>query len=925
VSSNPPHRSRLDSWKQIAVYLNRDVTTVRRWEKRERLPVHRHQHAAQGSVYAFTDEIDAWQSGRDEPVRAELPRAHVKARPPLVGRETELRRLQAHLAEALKGNRRTVFIAGELGIGKTALTQSFLDALSSDVWVVTGQCVEQYGRGEPYLPIIEGLERLTRDSRYPDAMRVVEAHAPSWFEAAPGASRGRRHRRMTGPTTHHPGHIVGELIDALEALAAVTPLIVLLEDLHWSDPSTVELIARLGRRPDPARVLVVGTYRLADLVDSGSPLLRVGHELRAHFQADEIELPLLTQEAIALLIARDRKWSDLRGTAARLRHWSGNPLFLVHLLEHLESSGSLLERDGEWALDPHAIGRPLVPHRLRTLLEDQVDRIGPENRRLLEIASVAGDPFSALLVANAAPHDVTVVERAFEDLCRRTHLILQRERVRLPDGTSSQSYAFVHEFYRQVVYERLPAATVTELHRQIGLQLEARYGDRIAEIASELATHFDRGHDLLRAAHHYASAADNALTQNADREAQIAMSRAAELVVQVRAGAEREAIERRLRAQVDAVSERLARSIPWIRITARSDASRPTADTDSLRLLESLLDLSWIHTVSGDLAAATQISDRTLALANVHRHGLFDAIVQQALVRSLAGEFMISRSLASGALMAADRDGVSLRHRGRTRCWLVLAWNAWCLGLYDESRRMLDRIDTSVEDDDRPLRITQAAPLFEWLGLNGSRSLESHRIAGRRSQDVMDALWSIDAVDGWLLVRRGHVADGLRMLQDSARESRDTGALSALPQTLGWLAEGFLMEGLIDQARAAAEDGLTMIRTTGVRCCDPELYRLRGEAMLATRRSGSDGQLTDRDRDAAEASFWAGITVARQQEARTLELRATVSLAHLLIGSGREHEATRTLTPICESFGVDQTAPDLEKARNLLSGNSANP
>jgi hypothetical protein len=810
-----------------------------------------------------------------------------------------------------------VFIAGELGIGKTALAQSFLDAQSSDVWAVTGQCVEQYGRGEPYLPIIEGLERLIRDSRYPDAIRVVEAHAPSLFEAGRGRSRARRPRRTTGPATLQPGHIAGELIDALEALAGVTPLIVLLEDLHWSDPSTVGVIARLGRRPDRARLLIIGTYRLADLVDSGSPLLRVCHELRAHFQADEIELPLLTQEAIAQFIARGRKWSDLMGTAARLRHWSGNPLFLVHLLEHLENSGSLLEREGEWALDPHIIGRRLVPDRLRILVEDQVERIGPENRRLLEIASVAGDPFPAALVANAAAQDVTTVERAFEDLCRRTHLVLQRGMLRLPDGTSSESYAFVHEFYRQLVYERLPAATVRELHREIGLQLEARYGERAAEIASELATHFDRGDDPLRAARHYASAADRALTQNADREAQVAMSRAAELTVQLPAGTEREAIERRLRGQFDAIFGRLARTIPWISVT-------PAAETPGRRrarsLLESLLDLSWIHAVSGDLTAATEMSDRAAAIVSVHRQGLFEASVQQALVRSLAGEFMISRARASDALMMADRDGVTPSHGGRTRCWLVLAWNAWCLGLYEESRRMLDRIVTSVEDDDHPVRIARAAPLFEWLGDRRGRRLEPSDLADRRSLGV-DALWSNDAVDGWLLVRRGHVADGLQILQESARVLRDIGALSALPQTLAWLAESLLLDGQIDQARAAAEDGLTMIRTTGVRCCDPELYRLRGEAMLGTDPSGSMGLLTDRDRDAAEASFWAGITVARQQEARTLELRATVSLARLLIKSGREDEAKRTLAPICDSFADDQTSPDLETARKLLSGN----
>src|SRR4029453_1871770 len=141
------------------------------------------------------------------------------------------------------------------------------------------------------------------------------------------------------------GQIAGELTNVIERLAAVKPLVLVLEDLHWSDYSTIEVIARLGRGPDRARLLVIGTYRLADLVDVGSPLLRVCRELRAHFQADEIELAPLSQEAIAQFIARCRAWSDLQDTAARLKHWSGNPLFIVHLLEHLQSCGRLFERD----------------------------------------------------------------------------------------------------------------------------------------------------------------------------------------------------------------------------------------------------------------------------------------------------------------------------------------------------------------------------------------------------------------------------------------------------------------------------------------------------------------------------------------------------------------------------------------------------
>jgi len=301
--SGAPEDRRLDSWKEIAAYLTRDVTTVRRWEKREGLPVHRHRHGALGSVYAFTTEIDRWRFERERPFDREQPPQASDPRPRLVGREPELRRLHDHLVRALTGQRATVFIAGELGIGKTALMRAFLDTVRSDVWVATSQCVEQYGKSDPYFPILDAVARMIRDVRYRDAIRVVEESR--------ARSRRPRHRGDEPGT----GHVAAELIDTIEALAAVKPLVLALEDLHWSDHATVELLARLARRPERARLLMIGTYRPAELFESGSPLLRVGRELRAHFQADEIELSLLTQDAVGELIARDRTWKDLLGTA----------------------------------------------------------------------------------------------------------------------------------------------------------------------------------------------------------------------------------------------------------------------------------------------------------------------------------------------------------------------------------------------------------------------------------------------------------------------------------------------------------------------------------------------------------------------------------------------------------------------------------
>jgi hypothetical protein len=925
--STPPSSSsdgkRLDSWKEIAAYLHRDVTTVRRWEKREGLPVHRHRHGALGSVYAFTKEIDGWRSGREhrtDHLPEPPPRSGV--RPSLVGRDKELDQLHEHLGRALLATRQTVFITGELGIGKTALTQTFLDQVKADVWAAEGQCVQQYGKGEPYLPIVEALDRIIRDARSRDAIAVVEKHAPSWLDQLSLRSQPWHRPHRDGRDEPSAGQMAGELTAAIEALAAVKPLVLLLEDLHWSDQATVEFIARLARRPEPARLLVIGTYRPAELFEFESPLLRVGRELRVHFQANEIELPFLTQEAVGELIARGRTWNDLRGTAASLRRWSGNPLFLIHFLEHLERAGHIIERDGRWSLDLNQQAR-MIPIGLRMLIEEQVDRLEPEHRRLLEIASVVGETFPAALVAHTGQQDVTLVERSLEDLCKRSPLVTHREVARVPDGTASATYAFVHEFYQQVVYERLPLATLTEMHQRIGRQLEVVYGAHSTEISSELAMHFDRGKDFSRAVTQYCVAADNALARHADLEAQIALSKASELLVQLPSGEDRDQMERQLRIQLGAALGRLGQNSRWMNTDVDHDIVRgEVRDPD---LVDAMIRLSRFHAVSGDLVAAKEIGDRAVATGRHRGRIPFEATAQQAYVRLLTGEFTQSRSLVLQALAAADHDGVGESNAERTRCSIVLAWATWYLGHYDDLRSILDRTLLSAEATRRHAVTPSLAPLLEWLGKT-DKSVALSRLPNdisiSRRSSLLNAPWPPEAVYGWLLVRHNRIGQGVRILRENAHKFRTMAMYSWLPYTLVWLAEGLQINTQFEEALAAAEEGLALVRRTGARWCDAELFRIRGEALMA-RTSTPATAPPSKGCDAAEASFWASITVARQQDARTLELRSTLSLCRLLREAGRQAEAIRALAPVCELFGKAEGTPDLSDAKKFLNHVSA--
>ena len=187
--------------------------------------------------------------------------------PCLVGREADLARLHRLYTQALHGQRHVVFVTGEAGIGKTALVETFVQGLSHDpgLWIGHGQCIEQYGAGEAYLPLLEALDRLCRGPGGERLVALLAQYAPSWVVQLPallsaGTLADLQHA-LVGTTRER---MLRELSVALDVVSAVHPLVLVLEDLHWSDPSTVEALAMLARRREPARLLVVGTYRAAE-------------------------------------------------------------------------------------------------------------------------------------------------------------------------------------------------------------------------------------------------------------------------------------------------------------------------------------------------------------------------------------------------------------------------------------------------------------------------------------------------------------------------------------------------------------------------------------------------------------------------------------------------------------------------------------
>src|SRR5580765_761293 len=229
------------------------------------------------------------------------------APPTLVGRDAELANLHALYATAAGGRRQLVFVTGEAGIGKTTLVETFLAQLgtSDGLRRGRGQCVEQYGASEAYLPVLEALGRMGREPLGAALVQILKQYAPTWLAQLPALltdeELGAVQRRAQGTTRER---MLRELIEALDALTVEAPLVLVLEDLHWSDAATIDLLGMLARRRDPARLLVLGTYRPADVASAAHPLKAVKQELQVHGYCQELHLDFLSLSAVERYLSR---------------------------------------------------------------------------------------------------------------------------------------------------------------------------------------------------------------------------------------------------------------------------------------------------------------------------------------------------------------------------------------------------------------------------------------------------------------------------------------------------------------------------------------------------------------------------------------------------------------------------------------------
>jgi DNA-binding winged helix-turn-helix (wHTH) protein/tetratricopeptide (TPR) repeat protein len=857
------------------------------------------------------------------------PQSVVRSAVPPVGREAALARLHAWLALARRGIRQVVFVTGETGLGKTTLVEAFVAELGNHgtLWIGRGQCVEHYGAGEAYLPVLEALGRLCRGPGGREMVALLGQQAPTWLVQMPGLVRDADlealRRRIGGATQER---MLRELAEALELLTAQQPLVLVLEDLHWSDPSTLDLIAILARRREPARLLLIGTYRSPEVLRRAHPLHTVQQELQLHGHCMELPLTLLPEDAVAAYLASRLPGLPLVDRLAHLVHQrtEGNPLFMVTLLESWLTHGVLLEQDGVWTLPAGVEAlQDRVPDSLRQMIDRQLDGLSAEEQRVLEAASVAGVEFSAAAVAAGLVHEAEHVDDWCTSLARRGQFLRTSGERIWPDGTVAGCYSFVHVLYQQVLHQRVSAAQRVRLHQRIGARLEVGHGPQASAMAAELAMHFERGRDAQRAVQYLRQAGERSMERSAYVEAVAHFTRGREVLQTLPDTPERSqheldlliALAKALRVTKSPAAPELEPVL--IRAAALTQqVGEPSQHTAVLYAL-------WgFRNVRAENHAAQAVAEQLLDLAQRQHDPALLLVAYHTLGVTLGsvGAFALARThLEQGiALSDAQRQATPhpglVQNRGANFRALVLQL-LWALGYPDQAVQRSQEALTMAHALAHPLCLAEA--------LRFSARLYAYRREWQTAQAHAEALLALATEHGlaryvaygtffrgWTLAAQGQGVAGIAQMRQGRDALRPTGAMIGIE--VHALAEAYGQVGQVDEGLHLLAEALARKDTTGGRSNEAELHRLHGE-LLHAECGVRNAEVV------AEECFQQALAVARRQQARSYELRAAMSLSRLWQQQGKRAEARQLLAPIYGWFTEGFDTADLQEAKTLLT------
>jgi len=848
---------------------------------------------------------------------------------PLVGREPELALLRKRWAQIRDGVGQAVLLSGEAGIGKSRLVQALRSHLmEAPHFEWEGRC-SPYTQHSALYPVVDLLRRILqlRDDDGPEAKRrklkEAIAVAPSG-SASPDAifllasllSIPLGDSYPTPPM--HPEQRKQKTFEALlSLLIAVTtrqPVLLVIEDLHWADASTIEFLGLLIDQAPGLRLLTILVFR---------PDFRPPWDFREHLtQLTVTRLAYSEARTMVVSVAAD-KALPAEVLEQVVKRTDGVPLFVEELTTMVLESGWLQEKEGGYELT-----RPLpvlaIPATLSDSLMARLDRLDTA-KPVAQLGSVIGRQFSYSLLRAVSSLDEEALRHALGRLVA-SQMLYQR-------GVLPQAvYAFKHALIQETAYQSLLKSTRQLYHQRIAEVLVTLFPDVTPEQPELLAHHYEQAGLLREALPYWLQAGQRAVERSANTEAIQHLSKGIEVLQTLPETTEH------LRQQLS-ILVALGAPLFMVKGHASPEVERVYSRAlelarrvgDSGQSVAALMGLARFSIASGQLRTARQLREQSLTLAEATGDPILQREARMMLGTTLyyLGELDSARShLEQGLELEVpgqSQDLLTAFSRGthpETFSRAHLAWTLWTMGYPERALRSVrDAVDIARRLA-HPYSLAHAlhfaTALHHWR--REARATQAHAeetLALSRAQGFDRWVAGCMMMRGWALAEQEKVAEGLaEFLQGLAAWRTRAGALG-LPDYLPMLAELYMKTGQLQAALDAVSEGLTLIAQTEERRSEAELYRVKGELLL---RSAAQSRTTaiESARIEAEGCFQQAVRIARSQHARSLELRAALSSARLWRDRGKPAEARQLLGEIYAWFTEGFTTQDLREAKSLL-------
>ena len=775
----------------------------------------------------------------------------------LVGRQSDRTRLLDAWTRAQEGHGQLLGVAGEPGVGKSTFVDACLAelSLSSGIIAARGRCSERLAGTEAFLPILEALSSAVRSDPSGDVRTLLQRHAPTWYNelgdstlaASPYAKSGEIVPQ--GLQAASPERMKREMLGFVDATARVRPFVMFLEDLHWADASTVDLLAYLGNRLDTLPMLLIATYRPTEMQLARHPFLPAHLDLQARGLASEILLDFLELEEVRELLERRYPGNRFPASFAQLLHakTEGSPLFLVDLLRWLGSQGAIADFGGAWQLTgamPQF--EKELPPSVRGMIQRKIEQLEESDRRLLMTASTQGFFFDSTILSDVMGLDQGDVEDRLTTLEKVYAFVRAVDEVELPDRSLSMRYRFVHVLYQNALFAGLPTSRRVSTSAQVAGALETRHGAQARELAAELAVLWEAGRNPAKAAGYYALGATRAAEKFAYTESAELAARGLAQIALVPDGPERTTLEIGLRVALgftSVVTRGFQAPETFEHMNRAHELSLRSGQTP--QLVPVLWGLVVYHIASGNSPRAFEYGKQMLALATPTGDPLLQALAESATSGGslFCGELALSMAsqeraevLVTPEIRAAIRAMVGSDLLILSRCQSARAH--WMTGDIDGARALFDRSMAEVRASRDPRDRAHVALHLAEFELAAGRPAEAERVATEALMVceeygvASERLWTA-AYLGAAQLRLGKTEQGIATLEQAIEMLTMFQCFASVTEYYGFLTEGYLAAGRVADARRAIDAGFATLARTGEVVWGPMLHLLRAEVTLA--------------------------------------------------------------------------------------------